>query len=63
MSYPNDPDARPEAKPRAMNMTRVPNFEAHNEYNDAPGTGRTGMFAIPPNNYHFYTEEEKCVQA
>jgi|SaaInlV_125m_DNA_1040241.scaffolds.fasta_scaffold08795_2 hypothetical protein len=25
------------------------------------GTGRTGMFAIPPNNYDFYTEEEKYV--
>lgn len=24
-----------------------------------PGTGRTGMFNIPPNNYPFYSEDEK----
>ena len=51
----------PEVPPRAMTMTEVPRTEAYSKYNDAPGTGRTGMYAIPPNNYDFYTEEEKCV--
>lgn len=28
-------------------------------YNNEPGTGRTGYWEIPPNNYDFYTEDEK----
>lgn len=45
------------------------NYEVHqqdyaegsvkSEYNPTPGTGRTGYMTIPPNNYPFYTEEEK----
>ncbi|GAX79487.1 hypothetical protein CEUSTIGMA_g6928.t1 [Chlamydomonas eustigma] len=29
------------------------------KYNPTPGTGRTGMFYVPPNNYPFYSEEER----
>lgn len=25
------------------------------------GTGRTGMYRVPPNNYPFYSEEERYV--
>lgn len=34
-------------------------FAAYTPYNNAPGSGRTGYWEIPPNNYDFYTEEEK----
>ena len=43
-----------------MTMTEVPRTEAYSKYNDAPAAVH-GMYAIPPNNYDFYTEEEKCV--
>ena len=33
--------------------------EAYSKYNDKPGTGRTGYWQIPPNNYDFFEEEEK----
>lgn len=45
-----------------MTMTKVPKTRADSKYNDQPGTGRTGMYRIPPNNYDFYTEDEKCVR-
>jgi len=32
---------------------------AFSPYNNDPGTGRTGYWEIPPNNYDFYSEEEK----
>jgi hypothetical protein len=28
-------------------------------YNNDPGSGRTGYWDIPPNNYDFYCEAEK----
>lgn len=28
-------------------------------YNNDPGSGRTGYWEIPPNNYDFYAETEK----
>jgi hypothetical protein len=28
-------------------------------YNNEPGSGRTGYWDIPPNNYDFYAEAEK----
>ena len=28
-------------------------------YNNDPGSGRTGYWEIPPNNYDFYCEDEK----
>ena len=28
-------------------------------YNNEPGSGRTGYWDIPPNNYDFYCEAEK----
>lgn len=34
-------------------------FAAFSPYNNVPGSGRTGFWEIPPNNYEFYTEEEK----
>ena len=34
-------------------------YRAFSKYNDKPGTGKTGYFDIPPNNYPFYMEEEK----
>ena len=44
-------------------LARVPERTADARLSRAPtGTGRTGMFAIPPNNYDFYTEEEKYVR-
>jgi hypothetical protein len=39
-------------------MPAVPG-SAVSAYNNEPGTGRTGYWEIPPNNYDFYTEEEK----
>lgn len=45
--------------PRAMTMLDIPKFDAKSKYNDSPGTGRTGLYNIPPNNYDFYTAEEK----
>merc|ERR1712144_30339 len=33
--------------------------DAVTQYNPTPGTGRTGYMTIPPNNYPFYSEEEK----
>jgi len=39
-------------------MPHVPG-SAYSAYNNDPGTGRTGYWEIPPNNYDFYTEEEK----
>ena len=45
--------------PRAMTMVDVPKYKAYSKYNNAPGTGRTGLYGVPPNNYDFYTEEEK----
>jgi hypothetical protein len=36
-------------------------YRAFSKYNDKPGTGKTGYFDIPPNNYPFYMEDEKCV--
>ena len=49
---------------RAMTMVQPgPNHDnrpkAYSVYNDQPGTGKTGMYEIPPNNYPFYSEEEK----
>ena len=35
--------------------------DAVTPYNPTPGTGRTGYMAIPPNNYPFYTKEEKYI--
>ena len=32
---------------------------ALSKYNNDPGSGRTGYWEVPPNNYDFYTEEEK----
>ena len=32
---------------------------AVSKYNNEPGSGRTGYWDIPPNNYDFYSEEEK----
>ncbi len=32
---------------------------AVSKYNNDPGSGRTGYWEVPPNNYDFYTEEEK----
>jgi len=32
---------------------------AFNAYNNDPGSGRTGYWEIPPNNYDFYSDEEK----
>ena len=29
------------------------------KYNNDPGSGRTGYWEVPPNNYDFYSEEEK----
>lgn len=34
-------------------------YAAFSAYNNIPGSGRTGYWDIPPNNYDFYTEEEK----
>ncbi|GAB4820460.1 hypothetical protein N2152v2_007506 [Parachlorella kessleri] len=35
--------------------------EQASKYNPKPGTGRTGYMPVPPNNYPFYSEEEKYV--
>jgi hypothetical protein len=32
---------------------------AVSKYNNEPGSGRTGYWDIPPNNYDFYSEAEK----
>lgn len=32
---------------------------ATSKYNNDPGSGRTGYWEVPPNNYDFYSEEEK----
>merc|ERR1719335_189348 len=32
---------------------------ARSAWNPTPGTGRTGFQPVPPNNYPFYSEEEK----
>jgi hypothetical protein len=32
---------------------------AVSKYNNDPGSGRTGYWEVPPNNYDFYSEEEK----
>lgn len=32
---------------------------ALNIYNNEPGSGRTGFHEIPPNNYEWYSEDEK----
>eukprot|EP00959_Pyramimonas_sp_CCMP1952_P230234 4813492-Pyramimonas_sp.AAC.4 len=39
-------------------MPAVPG-SAVSVYNNNPGSGRTGYWEIPPNNYNFYTEDEK----
>ena len=49
---------------RAMTMIQPgPNDDnrpkAYSVYNDQPGTGKTGMYEIAPNNFPFYGEEEK----
>lgn len=33
------------------------------KYDPTPGTGRTGMYRVPPNNYPFYGERERYVPA
>ncbi|KAK9868405.1 hypothetical protein WJX84_002515 [Apatococcus fuscideae] len=33
--------------------------DAASEYNPTPGTGSTGYLPVPPNNYPFYSDEEK----
>ena len=33
--------------------------KAYSVCNDQPGTGKTGMYEIAPNNFPFYGEEEK----
>jgi hypothetical protein len=62
---PSTPRSRPTTtrRVRLPRLARVPtNGTADARLSRAPtGTGRTGMFAIPPNNYDFYTEEEKYV--
>ncbi|KAL6775802.1 hypothetical protein ACKKBG_A18550 [Auxenochlorella protothecoides x Auxenochlorella symbiontica] len=35
--------------------------DAVTKHNPTPGTGRTGYMAVPPNNYPFYSEDEKYV--
>ncbi|KAK2079390.1 hypothetical protein QBZ16_003081 [Prototheca wickerhamii] len=35
--------------------------DAVTKYNPTPGTGRTGYVSVPPNNYPFYSEDEKYV--
>ena len=60
----------PRSRPTTTRRVRLPrlarvqrNGTADARLFRAPtGTGRTGMFAIPPNNYDFYTEEEKYVR-
>ena len=32
---------------------------AVSKYNNDPGSGRTGYWEVPPNNYDFYSEAEK----
>lgn len=32
---------------------------AKSVYNNEPGSGRTGYWEVPPNNYDFYSEDEK----
>jgi hypothetical protein len=63
---PSTPRSRPTTtrRVRLPRLARVPtNGNADARLSRAPtGTGRTGMFAIPPNNYDFYTEEEKYVR-
>ena len=63
---PSTPRSRPTTtrRVRLPRLARVPrNGTADARLSRAPtGTGRTGMFAIPPNNYDFYTEEEKYVR-
>jgi len=44
-----------------MSFQRIPVGAAFSKYNNDPGSGRTGYWDIPPNNYDFYTEEEKYV--
>ena len=36
-------------------------YDAATKYNPTPGTGRTGFMNVPPNNYPFYSDEEKYV--
>ena len=35
--------------------------DAVTKYNPTPGTGRTGFMNVPPNNYPFYSDEEKYI--
>ena len=43
----------------SMEALDLPKYRAFSKYNNAPGTGKTGSYNIPPNNYDFYTEDEK----
>eukprot|EP01026_Neomeris_dumetosa_P042555 TRINITY_DN3550_c1_g1_i7.p3 TRINITY_DN3550_c1_g1~~TRINITY_DN3550_c1_g1_i7.p3 ORF type:complete len:211 (-),score=20.58 TRINITY_DN3550_c1_g1_i7:207-839(-) len=43
------------------NFDQIDDFGALSKYNPSPGTGRTGFTSVPPNNYPFYSEEEKYV--
>ena len=59
---PSTPRSRPATtrRVRLPRLVRVPGTEPLTLASPAPtGTGRTGMFAIPPNNYD-YTEESTC---
>jgi len=43
----------------SMEALELPKYRAFSKYNNAPGTGKTAGYNIPPNNYDFYSEEEK----
>ncbi|GLC42997.1 hypothetical protein PLESTM_001411000 [Pleodorina starrii] len=43
----------------APNADRTAYEVTYSKYNPTPGTGRTGFLRVPPNNYPFYTEDEK----
>lgn len=47
---------------RTLAVLKMPSAvpgSALNAYNNEPGSGRTGFFEIPPNNYDWYSEDEK----
>lgn len=52
------PEPRPDACTDLDMPSAVPG-SAVNAYNNEPGSGRTGFFEIPPNNYDWYSEDEK----
>lgn len=58
------PPRRAAAPPRAA-MENAMEFKppqpgtVPSKYNNEPGSGRTGYWEIPPNNYDFYSEDEK----